>query len=99
MSMLSFRLPKALFPGGAGLANGFGGPVAPALNSALALGDGGGSTIPPSPGPREGVMVAFVAFGEEPAVASSPSECSLGIWTFSLGRFGSFCMLFVRLGG
>ena len=33
-------------PGGGGLANGFGGPVAPALRRALADGEGGGSTTP-----------------------------------------------------
>ena len=33
-------------PGGCGRANGFGGPDAPALRIALALGDGGGKTTP-----------------------------------------------------
>jgi hypothetical protein len=32
--------------GGAGLANGFGGPVAPAESKVLAEGDGGGRTTP-----------------------------------------------------
>ena len=32
--------------GGGGLANGFGGPDAPALSMALALGEGGGRTTP-----------------------------------------------------
>jgi hypothetical protein len=44
---ISFRFPyEPLTGGGAGRANGFGGPEAPALNRALALGDGGGSTTP-----------------------------------------------------
>jgi hypothetical protein len=33
------------------------------------------------------------------AVCFSSPESSLGIWTFSLGRLGSVCRLFVRLGG
>ena len=33
-------------PGGGGRANGLGGPCAPALNRALAEGEGGGNTTP-----------------------------------------------------
>lgn len=46
VSALSFLLPNELLTGGAGRANGFGGPEAPALSRALALGDGGGRTTP-----------------------------------------------------
>lgn len=89
--------PKVpLVAGGAGRANGFGGPVAPALNNALAaLGEGGGNTAPA----RIGVtaLPVVVACGDDPAVCFSSSECSLGICTFSRGR--PVWRLFVRLGG
>lgn len=39
-------LCTVVVPGGAGLANGFGGPWAPALRMAPADGDGGGRTMP-----------------------------------------------------
>lgn len=75
-----------------------GGPLAPALSKALALGDGGGRTTGPSPFARTGVIVAVaaVSLGDASPVVSPPSEASLGIWTFSLGLA---CMLLVRLGG
>lgn len=85
--------------GGAGRAKGLGGPLAPALRRALALGEGGGKTTPVWPPSRTGVICAPVcACGEEPAVRSSP-ESSEGICTFSRGLRGSACMLFVLLGG
>ena len=76
---ISLLVPKApLVTGGAGRANGFGGPVAPALSKALAaLGEGGGSTAPV----RIGVtaLAVAVACGEESAVCFSSSEDSVGI--------------------
>lgn len=84
--------------GGGGRANGLGGPAAPALSNDPALGEGGGNTTPVCPS-RIGVIVAAaVACGDDPAVFSSP-ESSLGICTFSRGRRGSACILFVLLGG
>lgn len=75
--------------GGGGRANGLGGPWAPALNSALAEGEGGGRTrLPFSPaalgrgGPVAAVVVLTAAVapcGEEPAVVLPLSEFSLGI--------------------
>lgn len=89
--------------GGGGLANGFIGPVAPALSSALALGEGGGRTIIDECDASVllcGVELVLVSFGEEPAVALPASECSLGICTLSLGLFSPpIWMLFVRDGG
>jgi hypothetical protein len=93
--------------GGCGRANGLGGPDAPALSSELALGDGGGKSTPEewdaSVLVRAGVAPVVVPpdslLGEDSAVALPPSECSLGIWTLSLGRFGSVCMLLDRDGG
>ena len=94
---ISLLPPNAPFvTGGAGRANGFGGPVAPALSNALAaLGEGGGNTAPA----RIGVtaLAVAVACGEESAVCLSSSEDSVGICTFSLGRLA--WRLFVRLGG
>jgi hypothetical protein len=47
VSISRLLLPyELLFVGGGGRANGFGGPVAPALKSELALGEGGGNTTP-----------------------------------------------------
>ena len=48
VSILLLLLYELLFccEGGCGRANGFGGPEAPALRIALALGDGGGRTTP-----------------------------------------------------
>lgn len=43
---VSMLLLGAAEVGGFGRANGFGGPCAPALSRALALGEGGGSTTP-----------------------------------------------------
>lgn len=81
--------------GGKGRAKGFGGPWAPALSSALALGDGGGSTTPDEWLVSEtfaGVSPAVPPdwLGEGPAVALPPSsDCSLGICTLSLGLLPS----------
>lgn len=90
--------------GGGGRAKGLGGPDAPALKSALALGDGGGSKTPEECEASVLVLagvgtVVPESLGEESAVALPASECSLGIWTLSRGRFASVCMLFVRDGG
>lgn len=84
--------------GGAGLANGFGGPDAPAERIVLVDGDGGGSTTPLEF--RIGVtpLVGPASLGEESPVALPPSDCSLGICTFNLGRFASACIIF-GLGG
>jgi hypothetical protein len=101
--MLLLLLNAAVFggpvPGGGGRANGLGGPVAPALMSALAEGDGGGSTTPGGPEselPLAGVvaLLAVEFWGDESAVALPPSEFSLGICTVKRGR----CALFVRGG-
>lgn len=85
-------------PGGGGRAKGLGGPDAPALNIALALGEGGGRTTPVL-GFRGVSPVVPVSLGEESAVALPVSDCSLGICTFNLGRLGSLVMLLVRDGG
>ena len=88
--------------GGGGRAKGFGGPVAPALRSEFADGDGGGRTTPDECEAsvlRAGVAPEIESLGDESAVALPPSECSLGICTRSLGLFLSICKLFVRLGG
>jgi hypothetical protein len=79
-----------------------GGPVAPALRSELALGEGGGSTTPEEWDAsvlRAGVAPEIESLGDESAVALPPSECSLGIWTRNFGLFLSICRLFVRVGG
>ena len=95
---LRLLLGKPLTDGGGGRANGFGGPVAPALSSVLALGDGGGSTTPLWPCSRFGVSAVPAGFGDVAAVclAASSSSCSLGISTLSRGRF--VCRLLLRLG-
>lgn len=91
--------------GGCGRAKGLGGPCAPALRIALALGDGGGKTTPEewlaSVLALAGVSAAVPPDprGEDSAVALPPSDCSLGIWTLSLGLFAPICALFVRDGG
>ena len=94
--------------GGGGRAKGFVGPVAPALSKAPALGDGGGRTTVewPSAAPAlvEPVSAEVPDFllGDEPpvpSVALPPSDFSLGIRTFSLGRLTSDCTLSFRLGG
>jgi hypothetical protein len=96
------RLPyELLFDGGGGRAKGFGGPVAPALISEFALGEGGGRTTPEecdaSVLVRAGVTpVVPESLGDESAVALPASECSLGICTRSLGFFTSICRLFAR---
>lgn len=69
-----------------GRAKGLGGPCAPALSRALALGEGGGRTTPEE---WEASVLGFagvspgaspLARGEEPAVALPPSsDCSEGI--------------------
>jgi len=84
------RLPyELLVDGGGGRANGFGGPVAPALSSEFALGEGGGSTTPEECEAsvlRPGVApVVPESLGDESAVALPASDCSLGICTLSLG--------------
>ena len=83
-----------------------GGPDAPALSKALALGDGGGNTTPEECEPSvpalrvECVPVASVdSGGEEPAVPFPSSEGSSGICNASLGRLALSCALFVREGG
>lgn len=71
--------------GGCGRANGFGGPCAPALIIALALGEGGGRTTPDewlaSVLALAGVppVVSPDSRGDDSAVALPPSDCSLGI--------------------
>lgn len=99
---MSLRLPyDPLFDGGGGRANGFGGPVAPALSSEFALGEGGGNTTPDECDAsvlRPGVApVVPESLGEESAVAlPASSECSLGICTLSLGLFSWIRRLLVR---
>lgn len=73
---------------GGGLANGFGGPVAPAERSADADGEGGGRTTPDECFELELPLagVAPECRGDEASSAAlSASEASLGICTFSLG--------------
>lgn len=89
--------------GGAGRANGLGGPDAPAESRAFVEGDGGGRTTPglaagagPVPIPVPAVVV--VSFGDESPVALPPSDCSLGICTFSRGRLASDCIVLARDG-
>lgn len=84
--------------GGAGLANGFGGPEAPAERMLFVDGDGGGSTTPLDA--RIGVtpLVGPASLGDESPVTLPLSDCSLGICTFNLGRFASVCMTFGRGG-
>lgn len=87
----------AVVVGGGGLANGFGGPVAPALSIALADGDGGGRTTPlwfPSCA-LAGVVTLFPpeSRDDDSAVALPRSEFSEGICTLSCGRFESWPLL------
>lgn len=81
------------FTGIGGRAKGFGGPWAPALRRALALGEGGGRTTPEEWEASVLVLAGVspgaspLAWGEEPAVPLPPSsDCSEGIWTFRRGR-------------
>lgn len=104
--LLLFLSDCEFWLGGWGRAKGFGGPDAPALSKALALGEGGGKTTPeecePSvPALRVGcVPVASVdSGGEEPAVPFPSSEGSSGICNASRGRLAFNCALFVREGG
>ena len=85
--------------GGAGLANGFGGPCAPALSSAPALGLGGGRTTPCVRCPP-GVTPGCGVFASSNADAvPSPSDCSAGICKFNFGRFASEWFVFCLVGG
>jgi len=89
--------------GGGGLANGFGGPVAPADSKADADGDGGGNTGPFRPS-RIGVSTlesrcgrcieGELVFG----LLFSDSSSSAGICTLSRGLLASDAMLLVLLG-
>lgn len=94
----------ALLSGGCGRAKGFGGPCAPALRMALALGEGGGKTTPDewlaSVLAWAGVspIVPADCRGEDSAVALPPSDCSLGICTVSRGRAAPNRALLVRDG-
>ena len=90
VSILSFRcwLPIG---GGAGRANGLGGPWAPALKRALALalGEGGGRTTPVPEEWLASVLVAFAGVlsdGRGEDSLASASERSSGICTLSWGR-------------
>lgn len=73
---------------GGGLANGLGGPVAPADSKAEADGDGGGNTTTELWGsvPLRCVVSAVVR-GEvfDSAVLLPASDCSSGIWTLRRG--------------
>lgn len=98
-----FCAAPAVVPGGGGLANGFGGPCAPALRMAPADGDGGGRTTPGglvSELPLAGVCVLFPAESraDDSPVALPRSEFSLGICTVSFGRPAAV-LEFVRVGG
>lgn len=68
---------------------------------APAEGDGGGSTTPAGGLSLAGVTVLLPAESREDdsPVALPRSELSLGIWTFSCGRFEVSAPLFVREGG
>lgn len=92
-----------LVDGGGGRANGLGGPVAPALSSELALGEGGGSTTPEECEAsvlRPGVApIVPESLGDESAVALPVSDCSLGICTRSLGLLSPTRRLFAQDGG
>jgi hypothetical protein len=102
---ISLLLPyEPLFAGGCGRAKGLGGPVAPALISEFALGEGGGRSTPDEWEPSVPVLAGVApvvpeSLGDDSAVALPPlAECSLGICTVSLGLFGS-AILFVLEGG
>jgi len=82
-----------------------GGPCAPALRIALALGEGGGRTTPV---PEEWLASVLAFAGVSAALApdcdfeDSPlpaSDCSSGICTFSFGLFAPNCILSARDGG
>lgn len=80
--------------GGAGRANGFGGPWAPALRRVLVEGDGGGRTTwfgGPCCccGPPVAVRPCEAEAASELAVPASSPEASLGICTFRRGRLAS----------
>ena len=89
--------------GGCGRAKGLGGPDAPALRMALALGDGGGSTTPVPEEWLASVLaflgVAPVCCSDDSSVALSASDCSSGICTFSLGLLAFDWEVSVRAGG
>lgn len=90
--------------GGAGRAKGFGGPVAPALSSALALGEGGGRTTPDEWDASVLVLagvapVVLASLGEPEACVFSASECSSGICTLRRGLLASELTLPTRAGG
>jgi hypothetical protein len=80
-AVVLFCAAPAVVPGGGGLANGFGGPCAPALRIGPAEGEGGGNTTPVWLASLvfAGVAVLLPAEDEDSAVALAPSECSLGI--------------------
>jgi hypothetical protein len=92
---------------GCGRANGFGGPEAPALSSAEADGEGGGSTTEelcswPWPFLRCAAFVEERGEEFESAVLLPPSDGSSGICTFNTGLFPPpplNCAEFVRDGG
>lgn len=85
--------------GGAGLANGLGGPDAPAERPGLLVdGDGGGRTTPLFCSAFTGGAVEAASFSDESPVPSSPSDCSLGICTVKRGRFASDCKVLDLLG-
>lgn len=88
--------------GGAGRANGFGGPCAPALSKVLVDGDGGGRTTCECwpcccCGPVVTCSCEVLAASESAVAASSP-DASLGICTFRRGRLASGAVL-ARVGG
>lgn len=91
--------------GGCGRAKGLGGPDAPALSKALALGEGGGRTTPeecepPVSARRDGCVpdAPVDSRGEESAVPLA-SDASSGICTLSCGRLAPRCALLVLEGG
>jgi hypothetical protein len=92
---------------GCGRAKGFGGPEAPALRSADAEGDGGGSTTLddcscPWPFLRCAALAEERGEELESAVLLPPSDGSSGICTFKTGLFPPpplNCAEFVRDGG
>lgn len=86
--------------GGAGRAKGFGGPWAPAERRAPADGEGGGRTTRPVccwPFGLLGLEI-LVSSGASSAVPPSSPDCSLGIWTLSLGLFASDWLVLLRVG-
>ena len=102
---LLLLLGLLLWLGGCGLAKGFGGPWAPALRMALALGEGGGRTTPEE---WEASVLALAGVsdavppdsrGEDSAVAEPPSDCSLGIWTLRRGLLAPIWAALLPRGG